>query len=162
MAFGTEAYVAFIDVLGQYSAMLSGGRWPWNELASLFALARWLAIEESVALSFQVAAALAAATFVWIAWSQDWDSKIPIAAAASLLVSPYLFTYDAVLLVAPLAWLATRTPGWTAAICCLAMLPLLRGLGYAGPNGITLAAVLALAVMVACRRREMAGGGPSA
>lgn len=160
--FGVETYVAFIDVLGRYSTLLNDGRWPWNELASLFGFARWLGIGETVALAIQSTAAIVAGTLVWIAWRRDWHAKIPIAAAASLLVSPYLFTYDAVLLVAPLGWLATRAPGWTAAIWCLAMLPLLRGLGYAGPNGITLAAVLALAVMVACRRREMAGGGSSA
>lgn len=157
--FGVEAYVAFIDVLGRYSTLLNEGRWPWNELASLFAFARWLGVGESAALAMQIAAALTAAGFVWIAWRGDWEAKIPITAAASLLVSPYLFTYDAVLLVAPLAWLADRKPGWTVAIWCLALLPLLRGFGYAGPNGIPLAAALALGVMVTIHRRETKGGG---
>lgn len=160
--FGIDAYVAFIDVLGRYSTLLNAGRWPWNELASLFAFARGMGVAESVALAVQIAAALTAAAIVWTAWRWNWEAKIPIAAAASLLVSPYLFTYDAVLLVAPLAWLATRSPGWTVAIWCLALLPLLRGFGYAGPNGIPLAAALALAAMVTIHRRETKVGGQKA
>lgn len=157
--FGVQAYVEFIDVLGRYSILLIDGRWPWNELASVFSFARWLGVGETAALAVQATFALAAAISVWIAWRRDWDAKVPIAAAASLLVSPYLFTYDAVLLVAPLAWLATRTPRWTAAVWCLSLLPLLRIVGYAGPNGIPLAAAVALAVMVATHPREVACEG---
>ena len=152
--FGVETYVGFIDVLGRYSTMLNGGRWPWNELASAYAFVRWTGIGEYPALAIQVAAAIVAALAVWTAWRKDWPTKLPIAAAASLLVSPYLFTYDAVLLVAPLVWLARRKPGWAVAIWCLALLPLLRGLGYAGPNGIAPAAMVALAVMVIAEMRD--------
>ena len=144
MVFGVQAYAGFAEVLAQYSQLLERGRWPWNELASVFALVRWFGASGSVALAIQLCAAIAAAAAVWVAWRQDWEAKVPVVAAATLLVSPYLYTYDAVLLVAPLAWLASRKPGWTAAIWCLSLLPLLRILGYAGPNGIALAAAVSV------------------
>lgn len=153
---GAEAYVGFAGALAQYSIFLERGRWPWNELASVFALVRWFGANGTVALAFQLCAAVAAAVTVWIAWRNDWQAKVPVVAAATLLVSPYLFTYDAVLLVAPLAWLATRTPGWNAAVWCLSLLPLLRGVGYAGPNGISVAAAVALAVIVSLHLRNPA------
>jgi hypothetical protein len=90
---------------------------------------------------------------VWRAWRHDWEAKIPILAASSLLVSPYLFTYDAVLLVAPLAWLAERRPWWALGIAVLSALPLAQAWGlYGGPNVTPLAAALALVYMVLADR----------
>lgn len=155
LLFGLPAYRAFFDVLIQYSALLERGRWPWNELASTFAFVRWFGAGESVAVVIHSGVALAAAASVWIAWRRDWDIKVPLLAAATLLVSPYLFTYDAVLLVAPLAWLATRKPYWAVLVWCLAALPLLRAfVPYTGPNGIPLAAVMSLAVLLFSRSEQ--------
>ena len=148
LVFGLGSYRGFLDVMPQYAAMLDAGRWPWANVASPFAFMRWFGAAPSAAYAVHAAAALVGAFLVWRAWRQDWDSKIPILAAAALLISPYLFTYDAVLLIAPIAWLATRKPGWAAAVWGLSLLPFIAGFGlYPGPNTMPLAALLSLAVM---------------
>ena len=147
-ALGSDAYQGFADVLRHYSLLLQNGRWPWNELASSYAFVRWTGAGHGAALSVHIAAALSAALIVWIAWRRDWESKIPVFAAATLLISPYLFTYDAVMLAAPLVWLITRKPGWALVVWCLALVPLLRNVGYPGPNAIPLAVIAALIAMI--------------
>jgi len=42
---------------------------------------------------------------VWQSWRQDRPGKEAVLAAATLLATPYLLTYDAVLLGLPVAWL---------------------------------------------------------
>lgn len=146
--FGIEAFQRFAGVLLRYSALLQQGRWRWNELASSYAFVRWLGAGHAIALAVHIAIALTAAATAWIAWRKDWDCKVPVLAAATLLISPYLFTYDAVLLASPLAWLVVRRPGWAMAIWCLALVPLLRNVGYLGPNTIALAAIVSLVAMI--------------
>ncbi|WP_309601524.1 glycosyltransferase family 87 protein [Sphingomonas sp.] len=146
--FGFGAYQGFADVLLRYSSLLQDGRWPWNELASSYALVRWSGAGHGVALSVHIGIASIAALIVWTAWRNDWACKVPVFAAATLLISPYLFTYDAVLLAAPLAWLTMRKPGWAMVVWCLALVPLLRNVGYPGPNAIPLAVIAALVAMI--------------
>ena len=150
LAFGLDTYRGAFAVMTRYAALLEDGRWPWNELASVFALMRWLGAGHSAALAVHIAVAMAAAVAVWRAWRDDWDSKIPVLATASLLVSPYLFAYDTVLLVAPLAWLATRRPAAAAAVWALSLVPLVASFGpYALSSTLPLAIVLALAATCA-------------
>ena len=148
IAFGFEVYQGFAHVLLRYSSLLQNGRWPWNELASSYAFARWSGAGHGVALSVHTVIALIAAGTVWAAWRKDWACKVPVLAAATLLISPYLFTYDAVLLAVPLAWLATRKSGWAMVVWCLALVPLLRNVGYPGPNAMPLAVTAALVAMI--------------
>ena len=146
LAFGAPSYRGFLDVLPAYQAALTGGRWPWEKLASVFAFARWFGAPEWLAWTLHALVAAAAAGLVWIAWRRDWEAKIPVLAAASLLISPYLFSYDAVLLVAPLAWLAGGRPAWALGLAALSALPLAQAWGfYPGPSSTPLAAILALA-----------------
>ncbi len=146
LVFGADAWRGFLEVVPHYQALLAGGRWPWDRLASIFAFARWFGAGEPLAWALHIGVALAAAGLAWQSWRKDWESKIPILAAGSLLVSPYLFTYDAVLLVAPLAWLAARRPWWALGIALVSALPLAQvmlGLHWL-PNATPLAAALAL------------------
>ena len=153
LVFGLEPYRGFFEVLPHYQSLLVDGRWPWERLASMFAFARWFGAGELLAWIVHGGVALASAVLVWRAWRRDWQAKIPILAAGSLLVSPYLFTYDAVLLVAPLAWLADKRPGWALGIAALSALPLAQALGlFWGPNATPLAAVAALACLMLADR----------
>ena len=159
LAFGIEAFRGFFEVLPHYQALLASGRWPWERLASIFAFVRWFGAPEPLAWALHAAVALAAAGMAWLAWRQDWPSKIPVVAAGSLLVSPYLFTYDAVLLVAPLAWLAERRPWWALALALLSAVPLAQvmlGLHWA-PNTTPLAAAMALACLASGTREQPDG-----
>ena len=76
-------------------------KWPWNEFISVFAFVRYFGIDQSIALTIHFIVAAAAAVLTWIAWSRDWEGQLPILAAATLLIPPYLLTYDALLMIIP-------------------------------------------------------------
>jgi hypothetical protein len=85
----------------------------------------------------------------WLAWSRNWEEKVAILASATLLASPYLFTYDAVLLVVPAAHLIGRQQFWSAGlIWLLAALPVAHVFNlYQGPNTVPVASTLCLCLL---------------
>lgn len=99
MVFGWESYAGFLAMGPRYTAMMARNEWPWNQVASVFGAARYFGAPVIGALLLQAAAALLAVIVTWRAWSLRLNERVPILAAATLLVSPYLFTYDSVLLV---------------------------------------------------------------
>jgi hypothetical protein len=155
LLFGAGGYSAFLAVLPQFSGWLAAGRWPWGELASTFALLRWFGMPETAALVVHGAVALAAAAFTARAWALKLDQRVPILAAATLLVPPYLFTYDALLLTLPLAaLLRQRRKQWVVpAIWLLTLLPAIAYL-RPFPNTIPVAAMLTLWALHAERRES--------
>lgn len=148
LLFGAEVYRGFLEILPFYQGRLVAGRWHWNELASIFAFVRWFGGSDGLAWGVHGLAVLVAATLTWQAWSRDWECKVPLIASGSLLISPYLFTYDAVLLVAPLAWLAKHRPLWAILLAILSAMPLLRSFGlYGGPSATPVVAALCMTVL---------------
>ena len=145
LIFGAEAYAQFFELSARYGTYVKEGAWDWNELASFYALGRWVGIPVALAWAAHIAIALAAAAAVWFAWRDDWDGKIALTSAAALLMSPYLFTYDAVLLTLALAWL--RWPG-ALAVMALLFIPLLRVFSHQDwQNTVPIAAALAVLII---------------
>jgi hypothetical protein len=147
LVFGPDSYRGFLAITGDYTSYMSNSRWNWGELASLFAFARYFGVPQSAALAIQGVAALAAAVITWRSWSTKADERVAVLAAATLLVPPYLFTYDSLLLVLPLAFLLReRTHPWRAAVLWLLLLaPILAYFDvYPGPNTVPIAAMLSL------------------
>lgn len=147
LVFGIDVYGAFFASIAEYAGYMADSRWKWTELASVFGFARTLGIPQSLALALQAIAAVAAAFATWRAWAMKKKQRVAVLAAATLLVPPYLFTYDSMLLIVPLAWfLADGEHRWRAVIIwILLLLPL--GLYfdlYPIPNTIPLAAILSL------------------
>ena len=134
-AFGVSGYERSFANAAHYAANLRSGVWSWDRLASVYGLFRWLGAGDLLAMLFQGAAAITATVVVAIAWRRDVPGKVALTATASLLVSPYVFSYDCLLLAAcgnPVVWL-------------LACLPLLGSFGlYHGPNLLPIAALIAL------------------
>lgn len=154
LVFGAEAYAQFFNLGAKYGEFVRQGAWNWNELASIYALGRWLGVDVAVAWSLHAFVAVGAAVTVWLAWREDWDGKLPLTSAAALLISPYLFTYDAVLLTLALGWL--RGPK-ALAVWTLLAIPLARVFVHQDwPNTVPLAALLAIAG-IALRSVEMVG-----
>jgi hypothetical protein len=160
LAFGTTAYVGFWNILPYYLGLLHNSKWPWNELASPFALARFVGLAETPALWIHSILAITA-TFITIrAWWLNLENKIPILAAATLLIPPYILTYDALLLIVPAAWLIRqRRFAMVVIIWICSFLPLLT---YATPliwpNLISVAAALCLGLLTPLplfRRRQV-------
>ena len=148
--FGTGVFTGFLEILPLYKELMRQDKWPWNEFISIFAFLRYFGADQTAALVVHSIVAIAAAVVTWIAWSRDWDGQLPVLAAATLLIPPYLLTYDALLMIIPMGyWLRQRPrPYLVGAIWLLCFLPLAHYLNlYRGPNTIPLAAILTLGVI---------------
>lgn len=144
LVMGTGPYQGFLSMIGHFSDWLSAGRWRWGEIASVYAALRFFGVQQSLALGIHVSVAIFVAVVTGHAWASRSDRRIPILAAATLLASPYVFTYDALLLVMPMAYL--REQGENRAFGLIWVLSLMPVIGYFRPfpNTIPLAAMLCL------------------
>ena len=167
LTLGIEAYGGFFRILPLYARGMATSSWPWNELASVFAFARHLGVPQQPALVIHAIVALGATALVWRAWSRKSERRVPVLAAAVLLVPPYMFTYDALLLIVPMGWLIVRerAPLVIAAAFTLCLLPIVTYVGfYPGPNPIPIAALLCLWALHSepSRQSRSAGALPAA
>jgi hypothetical protein len=108
VAFGTETWIAFFASIPHTSqAFLSDGWANFGKLQTLFGLARAAGVPESVAWTLQGTLALATAIAVALIWRSRAAFEIKAAAlgVGVLLTTPYLYTYDLVVLGVPLAYL---------------------------------------------------------
>jgi hypothetical protein len=145
--FGPAAYQGFFQILPLYAEAMQASRWPWGEIASTFALLRKLGIAETTALIVHGIVALGAAVVTARAWWLRLDERVPILASAAMLIPPYVFTYDGLLLVSPLTFLITRGHQlWASTIVwLLCLLPVAGYFGfYSGPNTVPVAALITL------------------
>lgn len=142
--FGTRSYLGFWNILPFYVDLLRHHKLPWNELASPFALARFWGIPQTPALLIHAVIALIATALTARAWWLKLEERVPILATATMLIPPYFFTYDALLIVVPMGWLYwnKRHPyvlafSW---VCCF--IPIITYFSpWLGPNLISLAAI---------------------
>ena len=150
LTLGVESYGAFFEILSIYTGFVAQSRWPWHEIASVYALFRYFGLAAGIAMAIHIAVALVAATMVWQSWRQDRPGKHAVLAAATMLATPYLLTYDGLLLGLPVSWLLATGNRPVAAILIWGS-SLLSVVAIAGfyelPNMLSLGAILAL---VAC------------
>jgi hypothetical protein len=107
-AFGLETWQAFfLSIPHTSQAFLSDGWANFGKLQTLFGLVRTLHGGETLAWTLQIALALASAVVVTLLWRSRADNDIKAAAlgAGTMLATPYLYTYDLVVLAVPLAFL---------------------------------------------------------
>ena len=148
--FGTGVFTGFLEILPLYQELMRQDKWPWNEFISVFAFLRYFGVDQSIALAVHSVVAIAAAVMTWIAWSRDWEGQVSVLAAATLLIPPYLLTYDALLMIIPMGyWLRQQPrPYLVALLWLLCFLPMAFYFNlYRGPNTIPLAAILTLGVI---------------
>lgn len=160
LLFGIGIYGAFIASTTRFSGWLLAGQWDWSTLASIYALARGAGVPHLPALGLHLVVAAAGAGCVAWAWRRDMGCKTAVLAAASLLVSPYLFSYDALLLAVPTTWLLTTRPAAAWPVLALWLSTYLivahHASIYDGPNPV---APIALLAIILCLRRERALAG---
>jgi hypothetical protein len=152
LAFGIGAYQGFIGILPMYADFMGSASWPWNELASPYAFARYFGASAMTALVVHGGIAATAAAMVWRAWRLGWTDRVPMLAAATVLIPPYLFSYDALLLALPLATLLAgqRRSSLVPIVWLLSALPLAGNFGlFTAPNGLPLAAIILLVSLYA-------------
>jgi hypothetical protein len=148
--FGPKSYLGFWNILPVYVDMLRDNREPWNELASPFALARFAGIPQNPALVIHAVVALGAAAATARAWWLKLDERVPILAAASMLMSPYFYTYDALLIVVPIGWLVKQRchPLFIAFVWFCCFIPIITYFSpWIGPNFNSIAAVACLCIL---------------
>jgi hypothetical protein len=108
LAFGIASWRAFFEWMPVTSRIVLGeGRADWNRLQSVFGFIRSHGGGETFAWSAQIwLAVVLAAAVAWL-----WHGRQPFAlkaaglVAASLLATPYVYTYDLVILAIPVAFL---------------------------------------------------------
>jgi hypothetical protein len=108
LAFGSDTWQAFFGNIGHTShAFLSEGWADWSKLQTAFGLTRALGGSETLAWAMQAAVALAAAAAIAVLWRSRaaYDIKAAALGAGAMLATPYLYTYDLVVLAVPLAFL---------------------------------------------------------
>ena len=108
LAFGTESWQAFFHWIPMWSqAFLTEGRAPWGKLQSIFALVRFCGGSEPLAWAFQWTMTACVALAVVMLWRSKVRYALKAAglAAGTLLVTPYLFLYDLVVMAVAIGFL---------------------------------------------------------
>jgi arabinofuranan 3-O-arabinosyltransferase len=107
-AFGTESWQAFFHWMPMFSqAFLTEGRAPWGKMQSIFALVRYLGGTEQLGWTFQWIMSAAVAIVLALMWRSrvSYSLKAAATAAGTLLITPYLFLYDLMVLAIAVAFL---------------------------------------------------------
>jgi len=107
-AFGTESWQAFLHWMPMFSrAFLTEGRAPWGKMQSVFALVRYLGGAEQLAWGLQWIMSGAVAVLLALMWRSRirYSLKAAALAAGTLLITPYLFLYDLMVLAIAVAFL---------------------------------------------------------
>jgi arabinofuranan 3-O-arabinosyltransferase len=108
LAFGTESWQAFFHWMPMFSqAFLTEGRAPWGKMQSIFALVRYFGGTEQLAWIFQWIMSGIVAVVLALMWRSrmSYPLKAAALAAGTLLITPYLFLYDLMVLAIPVAFL---------------------------------------------------------
>ncbi len=108
LAFGTESWQAFFHWMPMFSqAFLTEGRAPWGKMQSIFALVRYCGGSEQLGWVFQWIMSGAVAVLLALMWRSriGYPLKAAALAAGTLLITPYLFLYDLMVLAIAVAFL---------------------------------------------------------
>ena len=108
LAFGIESWLAFFHWMPQFSqAFLTEGRAPWWKMQSLFALVRYFGGAEPLGWAFHWVLTASVAVVMALIWRSrvPYTLKAAALAAGTLLTTPYLFMYDMLVLMIPVAFL---------------------------------------------------------
>ena len=155
--FGIAATEAWLAQMPLYVNIGRDGLVGWHKMASVYAALRQAGAGLQLAFALHLLIAAAAALLVWRAWKSDAEApaKAGMLAAATLLASPYVFPYDAVLLVVAFFWLAQRgAPALPLAILwCLPLLTIAQIASVHGPVNLSPVVPLGLLVLGALHLR---------
>ncbi len=153
MALGWSATWAWLAQLPLYASIAQEGLVGWHKLASVYASMRQTGMGADTAFTIHVAVALLAAGAVWRVWRQpaiDARAKAAILASGTMLISPYLFLYDALILVVPFLWLGKRQirPALLSLLWCVPLVTIAQTYGFNGPVNLNPLIALGLLALV--------------
>lgn len=171
---GADNWVRFWQELPIARAALEEGAFPWSKMVSVFAAARLVGVNATVAYFLHGMVALVVAILTVTAWRHPSPLRLraALAAVAALLMSPFAYDYDAALLALPIALLAADglEHGWVPGmrmVLVAAWLTPLFGTIIATPTHLQLMPVSLLALFALIYRRltaplPLASPAPSA
>lgn len=124
-AFGMAAWKGFIALLPMYGSIAADGLVGWHKMASVHAALMLAGAPDWLATGVHAAFAVVGACLVWRVWRSTDDRLTRGAALAigSILVSPYLYVYDQLILIVAIAFML-RAGASQALIAALMLLPL--------------------------------------
>lgn len=107
-AFGIHAYAAWLEQAPTFAAVMTENLSGWHKMASVYAALRLAGAGHALALSLHIAVAVGAVGAACLVWHRvrDIGARAGSLAAATALISPYLYGYDTLILVLPFIWLA--------------------------------------------------------
>lgn len=160
---GAAPWMAFFENISLVHTVLEKQLISWSKIPSLYATLRLLGLGGGPAYALQILLALGVVAAVAIVWRQK--SPLPLRAAVlvagSLLISPYMFSYDLALLAIPIALLAMDgyVRGWLSGereILALCWLMPLGAVSIAEAIGLQLGAFCLIALFAIAFRRARA------
>jgi alpha-1,2-mannosyltransferase len=153
--FGPGSYAEWVGQAPVYASILADGSVGWHKMASVYGSLRLAGAPAQLACAIHGAIALCAVAAVWLVWRKQPDpgAKAAALAAATLLVSPYLFLYDTLILVVPFLWLLSRgeRQGLLAALWCVPLIGVAQNWGFNTLLNLTPLVSIAVLVLV-CRQ----------
>ncbi|MFL5105159.1 MAG: glycosyltransferase family 87 protein [Xanthobacteraceae bacterium] len=153
-AFGAETWEAFIRSLSVVSKVALTQESHFRKIHSVFALVRALGGGEGLAWALHGTVMAATVVYVCLLWCSraPFELKAAALATGALLITPYIYIYDLVILAVPMAFLVRvgRTggflPGEVAGLAAASLL-ILSFLGFAAPWGLAATAILAALII---------------
>jgi hypothetical protein len=159
LVFGIDAYLAFADQMPLFSSIAADGLVPWHKMASVHASLRLAGTSVAVAWAGHIVIGCAAVLAVWVVWRSkaELEAKAAILAAASVLVTPYLYLYDTVLLLLPFLWLVRNgeDPRVLALLWCIPLVVALQNWGLNETFNPAPLLPIALLILVGRRLRQV-------
>jgi hypothetical protein len=160
LAFGLDAWLAFIERLPAAGQAIADGSLAVWKLQSVQAMARSLGAPVLAAQVLQAVAALAVVVAVVLAVRRRPGGmpEVALVAAAAPLATPFVLSYDLVLLLLPTAWVVAqaRRDGFRAwektGLLAAWLLPGLS-IGVGSATGVTIGAVAPAILVVLVLRR---------
>jgi hypothetical protein len=162
LAFGTASWRAFLAYSPHAFAQIQFDRVAWHKMQSLFGALRLAGAGIGTAYAAQAIQSLVVLAVIgWLcARRPGGGPEMAFLAAASLLLSPYLYYYDLAVLAVPAAWLACQAErlGWRPwekllllGIFALPVLALACSMGL----GLLIGPVFVVALLLVLARRAM-------
>lgn len=152
MLFGWAPYSAWLAQAPLYASIVTDGLVGWHKMASVYASLRLAGLPPQAAWTVHVLIALAAAGTVWRVWRSGCEpaAKGAALAAATALVSPYLYVYDTLILIVPFLWLVTveRNRTLLAVLWCTPLISFAQNFGYNGTVNLMPLVPLTLLVLI--------------
>lgn len=130
LIFGIGTYQTMLEALPAYSDLAFGSTLGWQKMVSIYAALRLAGASAAAAWTVHIVVAAGATILTAVLWRRagDINIKLAVLAAATALISPYLFLYDLVLLILPFMVLlrSGRPPYLLAMLWCLPLLHLAK------------------------------------